>query len=506
MSEEDATFKTPGKSNRNPRPWPPASGRSTPTGRRSRVLREVGLASASVASVPLISAFLSSRTDSWLQMASIRRTFLAATDLDRSCRHHALLHRKGSLSSSFSSRGKLQQHHNSWRRWCLLRLLLFFLFGFLFGLFPFADLEDSSFRPRRLSFGSSSSAILTTATDNSGNSYLPRRALGNVALRYRASQIDGARFIKDASNPPPFKLPQDQSGDGKLLLIVTPTYSPAFQRLYLSRLGQTLRLVRPPLLWIVVEMNEATVETADILRGTGVMYRHLVCKKNLTDTMNRGVHQRNTALEHIERHRLDGIVHFTDEDSIYSLELFERLREISLDALRIHSGRIHISGPLPIFLIFNHNNQRFGVWPVAMLAQNKNEAILEGPVCNGSQVIGWHTNEKSKRLRRFHVDMSGFAFNSSIIWDTRRWNRPNMDAIQQLDTMNKGLQVILSLVILGQETTFIEQIVEDESQMEGIPYGCSRIMNWHLPLEAKDLVYPKGWQVSRNSDAVVRLT
>ncbi|XP_042458639.1 probable beta-1,4-xylosyltransferase IRX9H [Zingiber officinale] len=401
-------------------------------------------------------------------MASIRRTLLAATDLDRSCRHHALLHRKGSLSSSFSSRGKLQQHHNSWRRWCLLRLLLFFLFGFLFGLFPFADLEDSSFRPQRLSFGSSSSAILTTAADNSGNSYLPRRALGNVALRYRASQIDDARFIKDASNPPPFKLPQDQSGDGKLLLIVTPTYSPAFQRLYLSRLGQTLRLVRPPLLWIVVEMNEATVETADILRGTGVMYRHLVCKKNLTDTKNRGVHQRNTALEHIERHRLDGIVHFTDEDSIYSLELFERLREI----------------------------RRFGVWPVAMLAQNKNEAILEGPVCNGSQVIGWHTNQKSKRLRRFHVDMSGFAFNSSIIWDTRRWNRPNMDAIQQLDTMNKGLQ----------ETTFIEQIVEDESQMEGIPYGCSRIMNWYLPLEAKDLVYPKGWQVSRNSDAVVRLT
>lgn len=57
-----------------------------------------------------------------------------------------------------------------------------------------------------------------------------------------------------------------------------------------------------------------------------------------------------------------------------------------------------------------------------------------------------------------------------------------------------------------QETTFIEQIVEDESQMEGIPYGCSTIMNWRLHLEAKDLVYPKGWQVSRNSDAGVRLT
>lgn len=84
---------------------------------------------------------------------------------------------------------------------------------------------------------------------------------------------------------------------------------------------------------------------------------------------------------------------------------------------------------------------RFGTWPVGMLAQSKNKAILEGPVCNGSQVIGWHTNEKSKRLRRFHVDMSGFAFNSSILWDPKRWHRPTSDPIRQLDTVKEGFQV-----------------------------------------------------------------
>lgn len=84
---------------------------------------------------------------------------------------------------------------------------------------------------------------------------------------------------------------------------------------------------------------------------------------------------------------------------------------------------------------------RFGAWPVAMLAQSKNKAILEGPVCNGSQVIGWHTNEKSKRLRRFHVDMSGFAFNSTILWDPKRWRRPTSDPIRQLDTVKEGFQV-----------------------------------------------------------------
>lgn len=70
------------------------------------------------------------------------------------------------------------------------------------------------------------------------------------------------------------------------------------------------------------------METAEVLRKTGVMYRHLVCNRNSTDVKDRGVHQRNTALEHIERHRLDGIVYFADDDNVYSLELFDALRDI----------------------------------------------------------------------------------------------------------------------------------------------------------------------------------
>lgn len=116
----------------------------------------------------------------------------------------------------------------------------------------------------------------------------------------------------------------------KQLIVVTPTYNRALQAYYLNRLGQVLRLVRPPVLWIVVEMNAASMETAEILRNMGIMYRHLVCMKNSTDVKDRGVHQRNTAIEHIERHRLDGIVYFADDDNIYSLELFESIREIRL--------------------------------------------------------------------------------------------------------------------------------------------------------------------------------
>ncbi|KAG1361793.1 Glycosyltransferase [Cocos nucifera] len=306
------------------------------------------------------------------------------------------------MGAFLSGHPRKPSHRFSWRR-PLIRFLLFFLLGFLLGLSPFADLDDSGLRPHDFSFD-----------DDVGP---PRRDL-TALVRSRPREIEivrpegpvavelGAR--KEEEGP----LESDPGSLRKLLIVVTPTYNRALQSYYLSRLGQTLRLVPPPLLWIVVEMNAPSMETAQILRRTGVMYRHLVCRKNSTHIKDRGVHQRNTALEHIERHRLDGIVYFADDDNIYSLELFERIREI----------------------------RRFGTWPIAMLAQSKNKAILEGPVCNGSQVIGWHTNEKSKRLRRFHVDMSGFAFNSTILWDPKRWHRLNSNAIRQLDTVKEGFQ------------------------------------------------------------------
>lgn len=115
----------------------------------------------------------------------------------------------------------------------------------------------------------------------------------------------------------------------KLILVVTPTYNRAAQAYFLHRLAQTLRLVPPPLLWIVVEMGSKTsTETASILRRSGVMYRHISCKHTSGQIKDRGVHQRNKALDLIEYHRMEGIVYFADDDNIYSLELFDRLRDI----------------------------------------------------------------------------------------------------------------------------------------------------------------------------------
>ncbi|KZV48601.1 hypothetical protein F511_27920 [Dorcoceras hygrometricum] len=234
----------------------------------------------------------------------------------------------------------------------------------------------------------------------------------------------------------------DQDSDSvfhKLLIIVTPSYSSPLQTYYLNRLGNTLKLVSHPLLWIIVEMNSQSVETAELLRNTGIMYRHLVCSiKNSTEITDTRVLLRNVALSHIEIHRLDGIVYFADVDNIYSVHLFDQLRQI----------------------------RRFGTWPLTKLQEDK--MFLEGPICDGSQVLGWHSIDLAKRFRRFHAEMSGFAFNSTIIWDPQRWHRPMLEPIRQLENVRDGFQA----------STFVEQVVEDESQMECFSLNSSDIMVW----------------------------
>ncbi|KAK3031269.1 hypothetical protein RJ639_035569 [Escallonia herrerae] len=379
---------------------------------------------------------------------------------------------------------------NTWRK-SFYRCLFVFLLGFLLGMAPFGDLDDT--RNRDFSFEVKLAPINV-------KEHVKQSVEGVVVARPEDFTLDTVEL--DVENRSNVKDRFDYS-PRKQLIVVTPTYNRALQAFYLNRLAQVLRLVPPPLIWIVMEMNAASEETANMLRNAGVMYRHLVCMKNSTGVKDRGVHQRNTALEHIERHKLDGIVYFADDDNMYSLELFESMRQIRMSRLRKDissnayyenfSGAVKVLPCLQRLCYAFMCEFRFGTWPVAMLAQSKNKAILEGPVCNGSQVIGWHTNEKSKVLRRFHVDMSGFAFNSTILWDPKRWKRPTSDPIRQLDSVKEGFQ----------ETTFIEQVVEDESQMEAIPRGCIKTMNWHLHLEAHELFYPRGWLLKKNLDVVL---
>ncbi|XBI87874.1 hypothetical protein VPH35_025898 [Triticum aestivum] len=264
-----------------------------------------------------------------------------------------------------------------------------------------------------------------------------------------------------------------EEGDAsdKLLIIITPTRARASQAYYLSRMGQTLRLVRPPVLWVVVEAGRPTPEAALALRRTAVMHRYVGCCDALNASASAAAdfrpHQLNAGLEVVENHRLDGVVYFADEEGVYSLPLFDRLRHI----------------------------RRFGTWPVPTISEGGHDVVLEGPVCKQSQVVGWHTSGGANKLQRFHVAMSGFAFNSTMLWDPRLRSHRAWNSIRHPETVEQGFQ----------GTTFVEQLVEDESQMEGIPADCSQVMNWHVPFGSESPVYPKGWRSAANLDVIIPL-
>lgn len=229
----------------------------------------------------------------------------------------------------------------------------------------------------------------------------------------------------------------------KLVIIVTPTSTKDkfSQGVLLRRLANTIGLVPPPLLWIVVEGQTESDEVSRILRKTGIMYRHLVFKENFTDTEAELDHQRNVALKHIEHHRLSGIVHFAGLSNVYDLEFFNELRKI----------------------------EAFGTWPVALLAAKRNKVTIEGPVCDYSQVIGWHLRKMNNETEdsKPPINISSFGFNSSILWDPERWGRTSSFQSTSQSSIKFVKQVVL----------------EDETEIQGIPpNGCSKIMLWHLHL------------------------
>lgn len=352
-----------------------------------------------------------------------------------------------------------------WRR-ALSHFFICFMLGVFIGVTPFASTTLSTnlmSRHQDLPFEMISSVGFHQLHGSVSTNVTP---LDSVKVQKNVTPIEGV-LLESAT----YNRSLIQASDlefRKLLILVTPTYAHPFQAYNLNRLAHTLKLVPPPLLWIVVEMTSQSAETTDILRRTGIMYRHLVCDKNLTDVRDRSVHQRNIALSHIETHRLDGIIYFADEGNVYSTDLFEQMRQI----------------------------RRFGTWSVAKTPGNNMQATIEGPVCNGTQVNGWHAIYSSRRLQRFHAHMSGFAFNSTILWDTTRWHRPTIEPIRQLDRGNDDFQA----------STFIEQVVEDESQMECLLQDCSRIMVWHLHHKSSNAFYPHKWFKKNNLDVIASLT
>jgi putative beta-1,4-xylosyltransferase IRX9 len=64
------------------------------------------------------------------------------------------------------------------------------------------------------------------------------------------------------------------------------------------------------------------------------------------------------------------------------------------------------------------------------MSRDERKVVVRGPVCRSSAVTGWFSQDfsngtaaTSSTARPGELDLHGFAFNSSVLWDPERWGR-----------------------------------------------------------------------------------
>ncbi|KAL6598715.1 hypothetical protein ACP70R_005065 [Stipagrostis hirtigluma subsp. patula] len=335
----------------------------------------------------------------------------------------------------YKARTPTKQRPLALRR-AMLHSCLCFLLGLFAGLAP-SDWTDAASR--------------AAASANAAATAHVFRALHAVRAINQTSSSSLLVLQHRARAPPP-PAPQPQ-----LVVVVTTTAQSERERRAagLTRTAHALRLVAPPVVWLVVEAAREAAPTALLLRRTGVAYRHVTYRDNFSSDAREEElhHQRYAALGHVEQHRLRGVVLFAGLADVYDLRLLHQLRQI----------------------------RTFGAWPVATVWEQQQRVAVEGPVCSSSSSVaaGWFSvpaadddgrrGAASVRPRPSLPDVGvhGFAFSSDLLWDPARWDRfPTSEPDHSQDSIE-----------------FVQRLlVEDYNKTRGMPdySNCSQIMAWRV--------------------------
>ncbi|XP_039757016.1 galactosylgalactosylxylosylprotein 3-beta-glucuronosyltransferase I isoform X1 [Pararge aegeria] len=227
---------------------------------------------------------------------------------------------------------------------------------------------------------------------------------------------------------------------------ITPTYARLTQKADLTRLSQTLMLVKN-FHWIVIEDSDTKTKLVEnLLKETPLKYTHLnmkTQKSKHSSVSASGVEQRNIALNWLRGH-LDaipdkrGAVYFMDDDNTYSLKVFEEMRKI----------------------------QKVGVWPVGIVGGMR----IEMPLVTNGKISGF--NAVWKPFRPFPIDMAGFAINATLflIHPEAKFSRKVQSGFQESE-------------ILKYFTT--------KNEMEPLAENCTKVYVWHTRTQKPSILNPK---------------
>ncbi|KAI4341930.1 hypothetical protein MLD38_026599 [Melastoma candidum] len=275
---------------------------------------------------------------------------------------------------------KLRKKQLIWER-AVVHYSIFFVLGIFLGLAPTSHHPSIISSTRDLSFVKQSFGV-------------PQSVMVTPEVKVdRSSNAQQTGDVEEENKRPDLI-------SRKLLIVVTITRTTCNGNSdvgTLARLGNTLRLVPPPLLWILVEGRCQEQEYDDTvyttLMKTGVMYKNLVVAENYTTGSEAEIadwHE-EVALRHIINHRLSGIVHFSSPWDVYDLGFFEELRGM------------------------------FGEWPVSTDHQEMDSKVLGRRSCgSSSKTMGWIVRFRQPSsmldLRNTSADPC-VGFNSTVLFD-----------------------------------------------------------------------------------------
>ncbi|CAC5375906.1 B3GAT3 [Mytilus coruscus] len=218
--------------------------------------------------------------------------------------------------------------------------------------------------------------------------------------------------------------------DIPIIFIITPTYYRLVQKAELTRMANTLRLVKQ-LHWIIVEDFEViNLKTKELFQSSGVSFTYFAqTKRKTTKNHIRGADQRNAALDlimAIHNPSIPAVIYFADDDNTYSLEIFEQMRY----------------------------TKKLSMWPVGLSGGR----TYETPIIKDGKVIKFLAWNSEKR--KFPIDMAGFALNAKVLW-TYNPMRFSTDA-------DAGML----------ETKLLERCCTVE-EIEPLADNCSKVLVWH---------------------------
>ncbi|KAL5753029.1 hypothetical protein ACOSP7_023204 [Xanthoceras sorbifolium] len=274
----------------------------------------------------------------------------------------------------------------------------------------------------------------------------------------------------------------------RTVIVVTPTYVRTFQTLHLSGVMHSLMLVPYDLVWIVVEADGVTNETASLIAKSQLRTIHIGIDQKMPNSWEARhqleVKMRLRALRVIREQKLDGIVMFADDSNMHSMELFDEIQNVKWFGA-VSVGVLAVSG----------NSDESSSVTIEKEQGEQNQPLpVQGPACNSSNtLVGWHTfnslpyagksatyiDDKATVLPR-KLEWAGFVLNSRLIWmeaeDKPEWAN-DLDLLDGIEDIESPLSLL-----------------KDHSMVEPLGSCGRQVFIWWLRVEARaDSKFPPGW-------------